>query len=208
LTLKNRNLRNLAVNLFKAPPKEAKANIDKEVKTDKEAAVITSQEAVASTSQEEMANTSQEVAVNAVVVVVAIKMKRRNNTKSVKTAVTAEAVNVEAEAEVPSHQRNSMMSMAWKRSTIPSNSPPETTERRSHMIVRHQKRKKSIHPESMGRKRSTSPRIDPKVKIAKAIDHKANVGPVAEAAVAVKAVVVVKAAVTEATGQPNHKKSL
>jgi hypothetical protein len=105
-----------------------------------------------------------------------------------------------------------MMSMAWKRSTLPSHRPPEiTTERRSHMMVRHQKRKKPIHQESKGRKRSTSPRIDPKVKFAKATDHKANAGvAVVEAVVAVKAVAVVKAAVaaTEATGQRSHRKSL
>ena len=77
------------------------------------------------------------------------------------------------------------------------------------MIVRHQKKKKPIHLENLGRKRSTFQRIDHKVKVAKATDHKANVEvAVAEDAVAVKAVVVVKAEVTEPTDQLNHKKSL
>jgi len=76
------------------------------------------------------------------------------------------------------------------------------------MIVRHQEKKKPIHLERVDRKRSTSPRIDPKVKVAKAIDHKANAEVAVEDAVAVKAVVVVKAEVTEPTDQLNHKKSL
>jgi hypothetical protein len=101
LTSKNKNLRKLAANLCKAPHKEVvvEANSNLEAKTDKEAAVIT-------TSQEVVASTSQEVVANAVVVEVALQMKRRNNTKSVKTAVTVEAVSVAEEAEVLSLPRN------------------------------------------------------------------------------------------------------
>ena len=96
--------------MSKVPLKEAEANSDKKAKTDKEVAEITSQEVVASTGQEAMANTSQEAVI--AVVEVALQMRRRNNIKSVRIAVTVEVVSVVAEAVVPSHQRNLLMSMA------------------------------------------------------------------------------------------------
>jgi hypothetical protein len=187
----------MLMNLSKALPREVKTTTDQKGKIDKEVVGTTSQEA---------ANTSQEVVVNAVVE--DLQMKRRNNTKSAKTVETAEVVNVAEEAEVPDHPRNLMMIMVL-RSSILHNSQLETIERRSHMMVKHQKRKKLIHLESKDRKRNTSLRIDPKVKIAKAIDHKANVGVVVVVAVAVKPVLAkAVVAMTEATGHLNLKKSL
>jgi hypothetical protein len=212
LKLKNRNLRKLVVN-FKALLKEVEGNSSRGA-TDKEVAVSTSQEvaastsamvntsqeAKASTSQEPMANTSPEAVANADVAEVAIQTRSKNNTKYVKTAVTAE-VAVAAEVEDQDHPRNSMMIMALKRSTIRI-SPPKTTERRSLMIVKLQKRKKTI-PESKGRKKSTSPRISHKVKAAKT-DHKASAGAAVAVAVAPKEAVV-KAAAKEAQRQTNKK---